>query len=395
MNFRESAEHLEDWIIEQRRFYHQHPELSFEEKNTTEAIGKCLQDMGLTPHFYPDYHGLWAMIEGGSASSSSHTVALRADIDALPVEEHTDLPFSSQNPGVMHACGHDCHIAMLLGGIRMLIQKKNELKGNVKIIFQAAEESCHGAEYYIQNGFLDDVDAIYATHIWGELDAPYINFESGPRLASCDNFRIEIQGSASHGAAPHQGTDAILTAAYIITEIQAVVSRMNDPLNPLVITIGTINGGQRFNILADKVILEGTTRTHSPQMRSKTEPLIRRIVENTADLMGAKATLTFEYFPAPVTNDHEDLVTIATDAAVRLYGKDALKPFPKMMISEDFAYFMEKVPGVFGLVGSRNESLGFTAANHNDHYTVDESVLKRGAAMYAQFAYDYLEKTTI
>ena len=273
----------------------------------------------------------------------------------------------------------------------MLMAKKEDLKGNVKIIFQAAEESCHGAQYYVGHGFLDDVDAIYGTHIWGELDAPYMNFETGPRMASCDNFRIEVEGVSSHGSTPHQGVDAILTAAYIITEIQAIVSRMNNPLNPLVVTVGKIEGGQRFNILADKVVLEGTTRTHSPEMRKKTEPLLRRIAENTADSMGAKATLTFEYFPAPIINEHEDLVLIARNAAAKMYGTDCLKPFPKMMISEDFAYYMEKVPGVFGLIGSQNKSLGITAKNHNDHYTVDESVLKRGAAMYAQFAYDFLE----
>ena len=391
MNFRDIAEQNENWIIEQRRYFHAHPELSFEERNTTQQIGKLLEEMGLTPHYYPDYNGLWAMIEGGKATPENKTVALRADIDALPVDEHTGLAFCSQNPGVMHACGHDCHIAMLLGGIRMLMAKKEDLKGNVKIIFQAAEESCHGAQYYVEHGFLDDVDAIYGTHIWGELDAPYMNFETGPRMASCDNFRIEVEGVSSHGSTPHQGVDAILTAAYIITEIQAIVSRMNDPLNPLVVTVGKIEGGQRFNILADKVVLEGTTRTHSPEMRKKTEPLLRRIAENTAASMGAKATLTFEYFPAPIINEHEDLVLIARNAAAKMYGTDCLKPFPKMMISEDFAYYMEKVPGVFGLVGSQNKSLGITAKNHNDHYTVDESVLKRGAAMCAQFAYDFLE----
>lgn len=352
MNFKAMAEENESWIIEQRRYFHAHPELSFAEKNTTQQIGKLLEEMGLTPHYYPDYNGLWAMLEGGKASTGTKTVALRADIDALPVEEHTGLSFCSQTPGVMHACGHDCHIAMLLGGIRMLMARREDLKGNVKIIFQAAEESCHGAQYYIEHGFLDNVDAIYGTHIWGELDAPFMNFEPGPRMASCDNFRIEIEGVSAHGSTPHQGVDAILTAAYIITEIQAVVSRMNDPLNPLVVTVGRITGGQRFNILADKVILEGTTRTHAPEMRQKTEPLLRRIVENTADSMGAKATLTFEYFPAPIINDHEDLVQIARNAATKMYGPDALKPFPKMMISEDFAYYMEKVPGVFGLVGS-------------------------------------------
>ena len=179
MNFRDMAEQNESWIIEQRRYFHAHPELSFEERNTTHEIGNRLKEMGLIPHYYPDYNGLWTMIKGGKSAPDSKTIALRADIDALPVEEHTGLSFCSQNPGVMHACGHDCHIAMLLGGIRLLMAQKEQLKGNVKIIFQAAEESCHGAQYYVEHGFLDDVNAIYGVHIWGDLDAPYMNFESG------------------------------------------------------------------------------------------------------------------------------------------------------------------------------------------------------------------------
>ena len=392
MYFKEMAEQNEQWVIQQRRFFHQYPELSFEETNTTKEIGKRLEEMGLEPHYYEDYNGLWAMIKGGKATADSKTIALRADIDALPVEEHTGLDFCSKNPGVMHACGHDCHIAMLLGGVKMLMEKKDELQGNVKIIFQAAEESCYGARYYVEHGLLDDVDAIYGAHIWGDFDAPYMNFEAGPRMASCDNFTIEVEGVSAHGSAPNHGIDAILAAAHIITELQSIVSRVNDPLNPLVVTVGEIHGGQRFNIIANKVVMEGTTRTHSPEMRAKTEGLIRRIAEHVAESFGAKATLKFDYYPGPVINDHEDLNKIAHDAAVKMYGEDCLKPLAKMMGSEDFAMFMEKVPGIFGFIGSRNPELGFTAKNHNDHYTVDESVLKRGAAMYAQFAYDYLEE---
>lgn len=391
MNFKELSEQYEQWVIDQRRYFHQHPELSFEEHMTTKEIGKRLEEMGLEPHYYEDYPGLWTMIKGGKAAGGAKTVALRADIDALPVEEKTGLDFCSLNPGAMHACGHDCHIAMLLGGIKLLMEKKDELQGNVKIIFQAAEESCYGAKYYVEQGFLDDVDAIYGAHIWGDLDAPYMNFAAGPRMASCDNFKITVEGVSAHGSAPHQGTDAILAAAHIITSLQAIVSRMNDPLNPLVCTIGEIHGGQRFNIIANKVVMEGTTRTHSPAMRNKVEGLLRRIVENAADAMGAKAVMDFDYYPAPVINDQDDLNKIANDAVIKLYGEQGLGDLTRMMGSEDFAYFMEKVPGIFGFIGSRSEALGYTAKNHNDHYTVDESVLKRGAAMYAQFAYDYLE----
>ena len=387
MNFKELADQNEKWIIEQRRFFHAHPELSFEEKFTTAEIGKRLKEMGLEPHFYSDYPGCWTMIEGGKPGK---TVALRADIDALPIEEHTGLPFASENKGVMHACGHDNHIAMLLGGVKMLVAKKAELQGKVKVIFQAAEESCYGAKYYVEHGFLDDVDAIYGAHIWGNMDAPYINFEPGARMASCDNFQIEVEGKSAHGSAPQGGIDAIYSAAEIINQLQSLVSRKNDPLNPLVITIGTIAGGQRFNIIADHVKMEGTIRTHSKEVRNSVESWIKNLIEGIAKAHGTKATLSYQYYPAPVNNEHEDLVNIAQEAATKMYGPEALTTLPKMMASEDFAFYMEKVPGVFGFIGSRNEKLGLTALNHNDHYTVDESVLKRGAAMYAQFAFDYL-----
>lgn len=394
MNFKEMAEQAEPWVIEQRRFFHQIPELSFEEHMTTKEIGTRLEEMGLTPHYYEDYPGVWTMIEGGKTTQGCKTVALRADIDALPVEEHTGLEFCSKNPGAMHACGHDCHIAMLLGGIRMLLEIKEELTGNIKIMFQAAEESCYGARYYVEHGFLNDVDAIYGTHIWGDFDAPFISFESGARMASCDNFKIEVEGVSAHGSAPQHGTDAILVAAHIISEMQAIVSRMNDPLNPLVVTIGEIHGGQRFNIIANKVVMEGTTRTHSAEMRGKVEGMLRRIVEHVAESFGAKATLLFDQLLPPVVNQNEDLNQIARDAVVKLYGEESLKSLPKMMGSEDFSLFMEAVPGIYGFLGSRNEALGFTAKNHNDHYTVDESVLKRGAALYAQFAFDYLTRSS-
>lgn len=392
MNFKELAEKTEAYIIEKRRYFHEHPELSFKEYETTKALGEELKKMGLEPHFYEDYTGLWTEIKGGKAKPGCKTVALRADIDALPVEEHTGLPFASKNPGVMHACGHDCHMAMLLGGIKMLLAHKAELEGNVKIIFQAAEESCYGAKYYVDHGFLDGVDAIYGAHIWGDFDAPFLSLEAGPRMASCDNFTIEVEGLSAHGSAPHQGVDAIYAAAEIICQIQSIVSRRNNPLNPLVVTIGDIAGGQRFNIIANHVVMNGTCRTHSPEIRKEIEGWIRNIVENVAKAHGAKATLKYDYYPAPIINDHEDLNEVARAAAVKLYGDNAMRTLPKMMGSEDFAYFMEKVPGIFGFVGGRNADKGITALNHNDKFTVDESALKRGAAMYAQFAFDYLEK---
>ena len=388
MDIRALAEQYESYIIEQRRWFHAHPELSWEEFGTTDHIQQELEKMGLEVHRFDGRPGCTAMIYGGKAAPGAKTVALRADIDALPVEEKTGLPFTSQNPGVMHACGHDNHMAMLLGAARILCDLKDELAGNVKLLFQAAEETCFGAEYYVQQGVLDGVDAIYGQHIWAGLEAPYLNVQPGVRMASCDNFTITVEGSSTHGSTPHLGTDAIVAAASIIMNIQTIVSRNNDPLNALVVTIGEIHGGQRFNILANKVVMEGTCRTHSRKMRGKIEPLLRRVCEDTAAAFGARAELKYDAFPSPVINDHDDLNQIAHDAAVKLYGEEGIKEMPRVMGSEDFAYFMDVVPGIFGFLGSRDAE--HQASNHNDCYDVPEEVLKRGAAMHAQFAADYL-----
>ena len=388
MDIRALAEQYESYIIEQRRWFHAHPELSWEEFGTTDHIQQELEKMGLEVHRFDGRPGCTAMIYGGKAAPGAKTVALRADIDALPVEEKTGLPFTSQNPGVMHACGHDNHMAMLLGAARILCDLKDELAGNVKLLFQAAEETCFGAEYYVQQGVLDGVDAIYGQHIWAGLEAPYLNVQPGVRMASCDNFTITVEGSSTHGSTPHLGTDAIVAAASIIMNIQTIVSRNNDPLNALVVTIGEIHGGQRFNILANKVVMEGTCRTHSREMRGKIEPLLRRVCEDTAAAFGARAELKYDAFPSPVINDHDDLNQIAHDAAVKLYGEEGIKEMPRVMGSEDFAYFMDVVPGIFGFLGSRDAE--HQASNHNDCYDVPEEVRKRGAAMHAQFAADYL-----
>lgn len=388
MDIRALAEKYEDYTIEQRRWFHAHPELSWEEFKTTDEIQVQLEKMGLTVHRFEGRPGCTAMIYGGKATPASKTICLRADIDALPVLEKTGLPFASENEGVMHACGHDNHIAMLLGAAKILCEIKDELPGNVKLFFQAAEETCHGADYYLEQGVLKDVDAIFGQHIWAGLDAPLISVAPGVRMASCDNFTIEVEGVSCHGSAPENGVDAIVVAAAIIMNLQTIVSRNNSPLNPLVVSVGTIQGGQRFNIIANHVKMEGTCRTHSREMRAKIEPLIRRIATETADTFGAKAELIYEAYPGPVINDQDDLNEIARAAAVKLYGEEGLGELPKMMGSEDFAYFMDEVPGIFGFLGSRDAD--HLPTNHNDKYDVNESVLKRGCALHAQFALDFL-----
>mgnify|MGYP000843913669 CR=1 FL=1 len=388
MDIKKLAEKYEDYVIQQRRFFHQCPELSFEEEETTRELKMRLEEMGIPVTTFPDYHGLVGIIEGGKPGG---TVMLRADIDALPVDEKTGLPFASTN-GKMHACGHDAHMAMLLGAARILMDCREEIKGTVKLLFQSAEESCHGAEYYVEKGVLDDSEAIFGMHIWGTLDAPLINIEDGGRMASCDNFTITVNGVSSHGSAPHLGKDAIVAAASIVMNLQTFVSRINDPLNTLVVSIGTIHGGQRFNIIANEVKMEGTIRTYSRELRKTMESQLRNIICSTAQALGCTAELDYHAYLGPVINDHEDLNRIARNAAVKLYGEESITTMPRLTGSEDFSMLADKIPGVYGFIGCINKDVGAIYSNHNDKFTIDETVLHRGAGLYAQFAVDFLEE---
>jgi len=389
MTIKELAEKYDSYIIEKRRYFHQHPEPSWHEFNTTEVIEKELKAMGIeTTRF--EKTGVAGIIKGAKPGK---TVALRADIDALSIEEKADVPFQSENKGFMHACGHDCHASMLLGAAKILSEIKDDLEGNVKFIFQSAEETADGAKYYIEQGFLDDVDAIFGMHIFGTMPTCKINIEGGGRMASADWFTIKVKGLAAHGSAPNLGHDAIVAAASIVMNLQTVVSRINSPLEPLVLTIGTINGGDRFNIIPQNVVMEGTLRTFSRDFRNKSEEIMRKIIKDTASALGCEADIEYGYVCGPTANDDAELNTIAHDAAVSLYGEEGLIPMERITGSEDFAYYMEKVPGVFAFLGCSNPEIGAVYGNHSDMFKVDEEALHRGAAFYAQFAHDYLKKS--
>jgi amidohydrolase len=342
-------------------------------------------------HPFTEHTGLTAALTGqGKAKVKAKTLVLRADIDALPIVEKTGLPFESKNTGIMHACGHDAHTAMLLGAARILKQIQDQWFGELRLLFQPAEEINEGAKFCVAQGAVEGADAIFGMHIWGDLPAPFINVQEGPRMAGCDQFRITVQGVSAHGGMPHQGVDAIVTAAAIIGNIQTLVSRSNDPREPLVITIGKIQGGQRYNIVAGSVEMVGTVRTLHREVRLGVEEKLRRVVTQTAAAYGATAELIYEYMAEPIDNRHRALVVLARGAATRLYGENALREMPPVMASEDFAYYQERVPSVFAFLGATNPNLGITALNHNDHFTIDEAALKCGSALYAQFAVDFL-----
>ena len=388
MNIKELSEKYEEYIIERRRYYHMHPELSGKEAETCKSMIEDVKALGITDiKEMSSCHGFTAVIKGGRPG---RTLALRADMDALPIKEETGLPFASVNDDVMHACGHDAHMAILLGAAKILMDIKEDLCGNVKLICQPSEEYPVGAKSMVAEGAMDGVDAIYGTHVWGSVPSGCFDFTSGNRMASGDIVEITVDGVAAHGSAPNLGKDAITGAAAIVSSLQQVVSRHNDPLNPMVITLGTIKGGSRFNVIANHVFMDGTTRSFLKG--TAIEDLMRPVIEKTAEAMGVDVKFDYIYMTPPVINDNEDLNEIARNAVKKLYGENALCSTPPTMGGEDFSIYENKAPGVFGLIGTIDEEKGLIYTNHHEKFTVDESVLAKGAAVMAQFAADYLSR---
>ena len=389
MDIKEKAENIKDYIIEMRRHFHQNPELSLEEFETTKKIVNELEKMGIEVSTFKD--GLTGCIGTIKGAKEGKTLLLRADIDALSVHEKTNLEFASRVDGKMHACGHDCHAAMLLGVAKILSEMKDKFSGNIKLFFQAAEEIGLGAKLSIEQGIMDNVDACYGVHVTPRFESPKINMQYGERMAATDVFKLTVEGTSSHGSSPHLGHDAIVASAAIITALQTIVSRINNPLKPAVVTIGTIKGGQRFNIIANEVIMEGNIRTFDEIFRKEIETHIREIAESVAKAHSCTAKLEYRYGTGVVLNKDKNLVDIAQNAVKKLYGEDSLVEMEKITGGEDFSLLMEKAPGIFGYIGTRNPRVpGSEKINHHECFTVDEDALIRGTAVAVQFALDYL-----
>lgn len=387
MNVKELAKEQESYVIQCRHYLHSHPELSTKEVNTTRFIKEELEKMGVEVQEFEGITGCVGTIKGDKPGK---TVMLRADIDALPITENPGKSYCSLNPGVMHACGHDCHTSMLLGVAKILSAHRDEIHGTVKLIFQMAEEIGRKSEEYVKRGALEGVDAIFGMHIWSAVPAGKVNFESGERMACSDRFTIKIHGKSSHGSAPHEGKDAIIAGAAAIQALQTIPSRINNPFNALVVTVGIFNGGTKENIIADQAELTGTVRAFNREFRNSMPEVIKSVVEPVVKGYGCSAEVDYYFGPSPLINDHEDLVQIARGAASKEMGEDALIPLKKMTGAEDFSVYMETVPGVFGYLGCRNEEKGIIAAHHHPAFDVDEDVLYHGTGIYVQFALDYL-----
>lgn len=388
MDILSKAKNLEAYIIERRRFYHSCPELAWQEVETTRSIAEDLRAMGIEPKLFKNHTGLTAEIRG---KNPGKTLILRADIDALKVKEQTGLPFSSKND-CMHACGHDCHIAMQLGAARILNELRDEFDGTIRLLFQPAEEGGMGALKIIEEGVLADADAIYGTHVWGTVRAPLIDITPGFRMAASNRFRLTIHGETAHGSAPHLGADAITAASSIILNLQMLVSRFNCATDPMVLTIGKIQGGTQYNVIPDLVEIEGTVRHFRTDQSIEAE--MRRMIGGIAEALKVRWDLDYIYLNYPVNNRYDEVTNICRNAAETLFGKDSLTQMPTLMSSEDFSWYLRKIPGIFTFIGSSNPEKGITGTNHQNIYDVDEDILKRGTALAVQFALDFLHENS-
>jgi amidohydrolase len=385
MNIRPEIKDIEKNIIDWRRDFHQYPELGFDEHRTSKIIGEALKEMGLAPQMNVGKTGVIADLTFGEGP----TIALRADMDALPMQETSGLDFSSKHDGVMHACGHDGHMAMLLGAAKVLTQNGDSFNGTVRFIFQPAEEGAGGARYMIEDGCLDGVDEIYGIHVWNYQPVGEVGITDGPVLAAADMFEINIKGIGGHGAAPQGTIDAVVVASHLVQALQTIVSRNTNPLESTVVTIGTISGGHNFNIIADEVTLSGTARAYTEENRNLIKTRMAEIIDGVAKTFGAGISFDYEDGYPPTIN-HTDPTNKVLKAAERVVGEKAGMPYLSMG-GEDFSYYLQKIPGCFFFVGSApNDQKLFETPHHCSHFTMDERALLVGPSIYLNLVDDLL-----
>lgn len=399
-----SAE-LEQQVIEWRRDLHQHPELSNREFRTAKVVAEHLRELGLEVQTEVAHTGVVGILKG---SKPGPVIALRADMDALPVTEKTDVPFKStataeyrgEEVGVMHACGHDMHVAMLMGAAEQLAAMQDELAGTVMFIFQPAEEGAPkgeegGAELMLEQGLFADLkpDAVFGIHVWSAGTTGHIGYRSGPLMASSDRFEINVKGRQTHGSRPWGGVDPIVAAAQIINNTQTIISRQTDITKaPAVVSFGIVEGGVRNNIIPDEVYLEGTIRNFDMDNRAQIFENLKTTAEHTAASSGAEAHVHIDE-GYPVTINNPDLTAQMLPTIEQVAGADKVKVNPLVTGAEDFSFYALEVPGLFVFLGVTPEGQDPATApsNHSPYFYADEDALKVGTELYVNWVVDYAE----
>jgi amidohydrolase len=377
IKIREEIKNIKNEIYAIRRHFHRYPELSFKEFNTAETISEHLDKLGIAHKKGVGKTGIVGEINFGPGP----TIALRADMDALPIQEENNLDYKSLNDGVMHACGHDGHMAILLGAANALSKNSKLKKGTVRFIFQPAEEGLGGAKYMIEDGCLDKVDEIYGLHLWNYQLYGEVGIKDGPVMASADLFDIEVSGKGGHGATPQGTVDAIVVASNLVTMLQTIVSRNTNPLESTVLSIGKIKGGHNFNIISDKVHMSGTTRAYTEENRKMIKQRMKEVIEGVSKSFGADIKLNYKDGYPPTVN-HSSQVEKVLEAARSIVASGAKNPYLSMG-GEDFSYYLQNKPGCFFFVGSApNENEILSTPHHCSHFNIDERALLVGASVY-------------
>jgi amidohydrolase len=389
------AREIEPQLIEARRWFHKHPELSNREEKTGAEIARRLEDMGYEVQTEVAHMGVVAILEG---IQPGPVVAWRSDIDALPIHEKVEVPYRSVNDGVMHACGHDIHTTVGLGAAEVLMKLKDRLNGTVKFIFQPAEEGppvgeAGGAELMIEEGVLEQPmpEAIFGLHVMPIAEAGYVAVRPGGFMAASDRFTITIHGRMTHGSAPHDGIDAVYVASQVVTAFQAIASREVDARRSLVVSVGTLNAGSRYNIIADKAVLTGTVRTLDSETWAEIPERLERIVAGICE--ANRATYELDYArTAPVVDNDEGLTGFAQASFARSLGEEHVLVVDPIMAAEDFAYFQQQLPGVYFFLGVANDAEGWTDYVHTPTFRPDEAAIVTGVTAAASLLADFTEK---
>lgn len=384
---RPTEESVREAVISWRRHLHQHPELSFHEERTAQFVADTLASFGNLEITRPTPTSVVARLTG---TRPGPVLAMRADIDALPIDEKNSHDFISRHAGVMHACGHDGHTSMLLGAAKVLCGRRDELTGEIRFVFQHAEElNPGGAEELVRAGVMDGVDMIIGAHLWLPMPYGQVGVRSGALMASPDNFVVTITGSGGHAAIPHETTDPIAIAAQVITNLQHIVARNVDPLASAVVSVTRIAGGTTYNVIPGQVELAGTVRTFDPALRARMPELMKRIVGGITAAHGASFTFDWDAGYRPVIND-EKASDLLRRAVVRALGADALVEAVPTMGGEDFSAYQEEVPGSFFFIGARNEERGITNPHHHECFDLDERALDSGTRIFVAAAMEML-----